>query len=279
MSHISIDPIRNLMNRFESFDITHSDDGGRHLESSFEEASDGKSHRSTEYSPSSVIDISDSSELKQSDSKSSKEDRTSMSYLSPKPIAIPRFHLHRALQLNLKQPVVDRCSLYTVIHDVNKEVLGMLQHDKYSMTTASTATQSVEEEYCVLLMAVEGPRPIQQISSSPRGDGCLSLLGSDSTVDMTNMPTHTGSFLPGNGRLEIALATIDEEMFLLRAISSRSPDEMSIRACPASFSEAMGEVEPTENRTQLWKPGRSWWEAKSGKNPWIEASSHNKRWR
>jgi hypothetical protein len=32
-------------------------------------------------------------------------------------------------------------------------------------------------------------------------------------------------------------------------------------------------------RTQLWKPSRSWWEAKSGKNPWIEPSLHNKRWR
>ena len=32
-------------------------------------------------------------------------------------------------------------------------------------------------------------------------------------------------------------------------------------------------------RTQLWKPSRSWWEAKSGKNPWIEPASHNRRWR
>jgi hypothetical protein len=36
---------------------------------------------------------------------------------------------------------------------------------------------------------------------------------------------------------------------------------------------------PGVSRTQLWKPSRSWWEAKSGKNPWIEPTSHNKRWR
>lgn len=35
----------------------------------------------------------------------------------------------------------------------------------------------------------------------------------------------------------------------------------------------------SQSRTQLWKPSRSWWEAKSGKNPWIEPNSHNKRWR
>jgi len=279
MFHNSINPNPiNIMNKFESYENSLSDDCQK-LESSFEESSDGKFHHSTEQSPSSVLDLDDTSILKPSDRKVSKIDRhTSLAYLSPKPIAIPRFHLHHTLQLNLKQPVVDRCSLYTVVHDVNKEVLGMLQHDKYSMTTTSTATQSVEEEYCVLLMAVEGSRQSQQASSSPRGDRCSSLVGSGS-IDLTYGPTQTGCSIQENGQLDIALASIDEEMFLLRAISSRSSEEMSIRACPVTFSEAIGEVEPIENRTQLWKPGRSWWEAKSGKNPWIEASSHNKRWR
>lgn len=36
---------------------------------------------------------------------------------------------------------------------------------------------------------------------------------------------------------------------------------------------------PAETRTSLWKPGRSWWEAKSGKNPWMEPALHNQRWR
>ena len=35
----------------------------------------------------------------------------------------------------------------------------------------------------------------------------------------------------------------------------------------------------TSNRTQLWKPGRSWWEAKRGKNPYLEPVAHNNRWR
>ena len=95
------------------------------------------------------------------------------------------------------------------------------------------------------------------------------------------------------------LAVLDEEKFLLAAIASRDDDEMLNRDCPASFAEATGEVDAmtandvgyqsnhSENplsvlansRTQLWKPSRSWWEARSGKNPWIEPNLHNKRWR
>ena len=87
-------------------------------------------------------------------------------------------------------------------------------------------------------------------------------------------------------------AVIDEEQWLLDAVNNRGSDERSTAsaagaACPPTFSQAMGEKEyenPVHalsggNRTQLWKPSRSWWEAKSGKNPWIEPSSHNKRWR
>jgi hypothetical protein len=86
------------------------------------------------------------------------------------------------------------------------------------------------------------------------------------------------------------IAIIDEEQWLLSAISQRSPEEiatLSVSQCPPTFLQAMGEREyenpipavTGHTRTQLWKPSRSWWEAKSGKNPWIEPISHNKRWR
>jgi hypothetical protein len=83
-------------------------------------------------------------------------------------------------------------------------------------------------------------------------------------------------------------AVIDEERWLLETIDSRGMDESrAIKACPPTFLQAMGEREyenpltslSNGSRTQLWKPSRSWWEAKSGKNPWIEPTSHNKRWR
>ena len=71
------------------------------------------------------------------------------------------------------------------------------------------------------------------------------------------------------------------------AVASASTITAAPPVCPPTFSQAIGEKEyenPVHalsggNRTQLWKPSRSWWEAKSGKNPWIEPSSHNKRWR
>ena len=86
----------------------------------------------------------------------------------------------------------------------------------------------------------------------------------------------------------IKVALVDEERWLLDAIDARLPDESrSVKACPPTFLQAMGERDyenplaslSNGSRTQLWKPSRSWWEAKSGKNPWIEPKSHNKRWR
>ena len=84
-------------------------------------------------------------------------------------------------------------------------------------------------------------------------------------------------------------AVIDEETWLLGAIDARRTDESrgGVKACPPTFSQAIGERDydnhassfSNGSRTQLWKPSRSWWEAKSGKNPWIEPRSHNKRWR
>lgn len=77
---------------------------------------------------------------------------------------------------------------------------------------------------------------------------------------------------------------LDEEWFLLSAIASREQWEVEANgeALLPTFAEAMGETKEESaagSRTQLWKPGRSWWEAKSGKNPWVEPVVHNNRWR
>ena len=96
------------------------------------------------------------------------------------------------------------------------------------------------------------------------------------------------SVLFGNATLSLN-SLIDEEYFLLSAIASRTKEEVDSNqgVLLPSFAEAMGEIVSNENsssvagtsRTQLWKPGRSWWEAKSGKNPWVEPVVHNNRWR
>lgn len=186
-----------------------------------------------------------------------KKDSSSLSFQSLK-IELPRFHLYKNLKRDLPQPVVDRCSFYSVIHGVNKEIQDMADQD------SNCAKELTVDEDSALVQAIKGS---PHINSHPKG-----------------------YILP--------LAVLDEELFLLAAISSRGDEEkLSINPnnCPATFSEAIGELDcssfdgsaQSENplaalsnsRTQLWKPSRSWWEAKSGKNPWIEPRLHNKRWR
>jgi len=87
----------------------------------------------------------------------------------------------------------------------------------------------------------------------------------------------------------LGAALLDEEWWLMAAIASRTPEEVIINHSTnllPTFYEAIGEKDVVletiaggTSRTQLWKPGRSWWEAKSGKNPWVEPVVHNNRWR
>lgn len=87
----------------------------------------------------------------------------------------------------------------------------------------------------------------------------------------------------------LGAALLDEEWWLMAAIASRTPEEVMINQSTKllpTFHEAIGEKDVVletiaggTSRTQLWKPGRSWWEAKSGKNPWVEPVVHNNRWR
>ncbi len=175
-------------------------------------------------------------------------------------LELPNFELTDKLKMNLTQPVINRCSLYSVIHGVNRAVQEMAAEDQNSNI------EDTKDEDSALVRAVNGPAKVSSTREGP----------------------------------QVELAVLDEERFLLAAIENRDEDEMCIRACPATFAEAIGEVEPSvvsdptfasngqsenplsvlsSSRTQLWKPSRSWWEAKSGKNPWIEPKYHNKRWR
>ena len=165
----------------------------------------------------------------------------------------PVLSLHPDLRRDLSQALVNRVSFYGIIHDINKEMMAMLAND------------------C-----------------------CAASIGDkeDATSPLVLAATQTQ---PRNSSMEqlheeaLKAALIDEEEWLLSTIASREPAERQeqLRACPETFLQAMGEKEyenpvaslAGNTRTQLWKPSRSWWEAKSGKNPWIEPTSHNKRWR
>ena len=89
-------------------------------------------------------------------------------------------------------------------------------------------------------------------------------------------------------------ALLDEERWLVVSVISGRTEEEEASACraaglPPTFYKATrekvaggaagAEGARTLHRTQLWKPERSWWEAKRGKNPYLEPVAHNNRWR
>ena len=156
----------------------------------------------------------------------------------------PYLDLHPDLRRDLSQALVNRVSFYAIIHDINKEATAMACNDVLQQ-------QALPE-------------------NEDRSPLVVAALGGDAALVQ-----HEAA----------ATALIDEEEWLLSTIAARQDDNR--RACPDTFLQAMGEKEyenpvaslAGNTRTQLWKPSRSWWEAKSGKNPWIEPASHNKRWR
>ena len=162
---------------------------------------------------------------------------------------VPHFYLHPELRRELPQPLVNRVSFYGILHDVNKEATAMAAHD-FATFQRPKSQEEDEANSCPLVAAVKGKNSV--------GRQCLSMA---------------------------ATALLDEERWLLSAIETRGEEPRAAAACPPTFLQAMGEREYEKpstmetSRTQLWKPSRSWWEAKSGKNPWIEPKSHNKRWR
>mmetsp|Transcript_28267 Transcript_28267/g.43141 ORF Transcript_28267/g.43141 Transcript_28267/m.43141 type:complete len:846 (-) Transcript_28267:225-2762(-) len=163
---------------------------------------------------------------------------------------VSNFRLHKDLILDLSPELVSRVSFYTVIHDINKEANSMASNDFAALGNVKSVDEG-DESHCPLVMAAKGQK---LLSKQP-----LSMSYA---------------------------ALIDEERWLLMAIETRGETRSNSAACPPTFLQAMGEREYENHltslessRTQLWKPSRSWWEAKSGKNPWIEPKSHNKRWR
>ena len=168
------------------------------------------------------------------------------------------FELHPTLKLELSDALVNRVSFYGIIHDINKEALAMAQNDNLTLCPSQVG----EACHALVLAAAAGEEGTERNVTDGETSGSGQSVSSSSSSS--------------------CLALIDEEEWLLATIQDRQMDE-EIKQCPATFLQAMGELEYdtaiSKSRTQLWKPSRSWWEAKSGKNPWIEPSLHNKRWR
>jgi len=177
----------------------------------------------------------------------------------------PFLSLHDDLRRDLSPALVNRVSIYGVIHDINKEATAMAAADVLLQQQQQPIGGDDKDEH---------KSPIVQ--AAMRGQ-----------VPDANATTSTAEEDISYQDVASKCAVIDEEEWLLSTIANRQ--DVEDRRNSDTFLQAMGEKEyETSNvmehmaattRTQLWKPSRSWWEAKSGKNPWIEPASHNKRWR
>jgi len=182
-------------------------------------------------------------------------------------MSLPSFQLHEDLSGDMHQGLIDRVSFYSIVRDMNKEAAdaamsdpkGKLYNDEAVVTNNVNAKNGKVHTH-----------PI-------RSKECENILVLACKTDGEE------SLKPSMGA-----ALLDEEWWLLSAMASRSPEEVALNhasALPPTFSEALGEKDSStgdsasSSKTQLWKPGRSWWEAKSGKNPWVEPVVHNNRWR
>ena len=158
-----------------------------------------------------------------------------------------------------------------------------------------------EERKCILVMACMSDGGQNNPNEGPSSDQYAHpTIDSSSAGDHNNKASTATTGAP----LALGAALLDEEWWLMSAMASRTPEEVSLNQSSKllpTFYEAMGEKDAVaatatatttavaadasnasgqqSSRTQLWKPGRSWWEAKSGKNPWVEPVVHNNRWR
>jgi len=236
-------------------------------------------------------------------------------------ISHPHFHLHDSLRGGeLAQGVIDRVSFYSVVRDINKEACDAALTDPKGgvyndgsvhgkqgrnagasgagAATASTAPLPPNLGGNHQVIAEDGkvhvhPNPKEE-RKSVLVMACLSDEKQNPNEPSDDNAPESQQHTTGNTKMlppSLGAALLDEEWWLMSAIASRTPDEVTMNQLTKllpTFFEAMGEKDGSitaesntgaSSRTQLWKPGRSWWEAKSGKNPWVEPVVHNNRWR
>jgi hypothetical protein len=172
------------------------------------------------------------------------------------------------------------------VEDAADDVQDIMAKNPSPSTIASGTHQVIAEDGKIHLH----PNPQEERESLL----VMACLPEEQGVEEDGCPTSTAINAPKTASPSLGAALLDEEWWLMSAIASRAPEEVAINQSTqlmATFYEAMGEKESSANatdgnntnsassRTQLWKPGRSWWEAKSGKNPWVEPVVHNNRWR
>ncbi len=204
-------------------------------------------------------------------------------------VQMPSFNLHESLRGELSQGLINRVSFYSIVRDINNEAIDAAINDPKGRVYNDGSVHGRKGAVANggnAVVAEDGkvhvhPNPEEESKSVLVVAACMSESCSKKeefhSPEMLQPPA-------------LGAALVDEEWWLLGAVAMRSPEEVAINRATKllpTFPEAMGEKDDSgegrnpaaSSRTQLWKPGRSWWEAKSGKNPWVEPVVHNNRWR
>lgn len=178
-------------------------------------------------------------------------------------ISIPQFQLHHSLRGTLSQGIINRVSFYSILRDINQEVLDNFDSGGGSGGNTQLNPNLEEEQNSILV---------------------ISCMNEDDDENNNEYPNIDASTTRQQGVL------LDEEWWLISVIASRTPESITNQSTELlpSFFEAMGEKDTGDDdndddspssKTKLWKPSQSWWDAKSGKNPWVEPVVHDNRWR
>jgi len=173
------------------------------------------------------------------------------------------FPIHSLLALNLSQPCINRLAFYGIIHDINKEASDMSKEDGLLIHSHIFASDSAvalidEEEWLLTAISSRTEEETQRTLRDQLSQSCTPSSGA-------------AYRLGGSDNFAYACGEKD----------SKEPPTMTMATATNEYGDNPNPVVAmnSSSRTQLWKPSRSWWEARSSKNPWIDPQNHVKRWR
>lgn len=180
---------------------------------------------------------------------------------------IKDFPLHSLLALNLSQPCINRLAFYGIIHDINKEASDMSKEDGLMIDPNLFAVDNAvalidEEEWLLTAISSRTEEETQRTLRDQLSQSCTQSSGA-------------AYRLGGSDNFAYACGEKD----------SKEPPAITMATTNTATTNEYGDnpnpvvAMNSSSRTQLWKPSRSWWEARSSKNPWIDPQNHVKRWR
>lgn len=195
------------------------------------------------------------------------------------------FKLDNSLTLVLSQHCVNRVAFYGIIHDINKEATEMSKedHSAYNVLQTQKLNDNVQITQRTLQSEAQASNPNAALVDEE--EWLLSVIASRSDDEVAfTAADQAQSGIPASS---YRVGGFDNFAYACGEKDAKEPpapvsdDNSTVTGPTNEYGDNPNPVTTmnSSSRTQLWKPSRSWWEARSGKNPWIDAKNHIKRWR